>query len=280
MKKSILFFCSAIISLGVSAQSSSEIGESMGFSNYLGDLQPENYTFSQPGPAGGIFVRHNVMPQLAFRGFLNYARIQGSDAKSNVQSNMDRNLSFRSNVVEFGVATEINMLPFDMFHPDNKKGRFYSNFTPYVFGGINIFRFNPKAEYKGSWVELRPLHTEGQGTVLNDEPQYKLTQAAIPFGMGFKYQTPGGITIAIELGARKTFTDYLDDVSTNYPDLAQLKIQQGAVAADLSYRGDELSTNYISDASKMQRGDPTDKDWYLMNTISVSYKFYHKKHRY
>jgi hypothetical protein len=279
MKKSILGILLAALSLNGFAQSSSEIGISTGFSSYLGDLQPQDYTYRDVSLAGGIFARHNVSPEISFRSFLNYARVQASDANSGVQSHIDRNLHFRSDIVEAGIVTEVNILPFDSYHAGNRRSRRYFNLVPYVFGGVNLFHFNPKAEYKGSWVALQPLHTEGQDMSYNGQAPYSLTQIAIPFGMGFKYQTAGHICISFEMGFRKTFTDYLDDVSGNYPDLTQLEIENGSIASDMSYRGDELSTGFKGDMSYQQRGNSSNKDWYMINTLSVSYKFYHARRR-
>ena len=83
------------------------------------------------------------------------------------------------------------------------------------------------------------------------------------------------LTIAYEMGARKTFTDYLDDVSGNYTDLSVLASEKGSLAAELSYRGDEifgkeLTSSYLGE----QRGNSSNKDWYLINSLSISYKLY------
>ena len=87
--------------------------------------------------------------------------------------------------------------------------------TPYLFGGFSVFHFNPKADFGGSNIELQPLGTEGQG--IDGKKKYKRIQFALPIGGGIKISV-GKIGIGIEVGARRTYTDYLDDVSTKYID--------------------------------------------------------------
>jgi hypothetical protein len=43
---------------------------------------------------------------------------------------------------------------------------------------------------------------------------------AIPFGIGAKMNVSKKVGIGLEWGPRKTFTDYLDDVSGTYPDVS------------------------------------------------------------
>lgn len=266
MKKIIFTLLMGALATGSIAQVSTEFGSSLGFSSYLGDLQPKHFTYDQPGFSTGMFMRHNITSQLAIRGFVNYGRLNASDAKSLDQGHIERNLSFRTFILEFGGVMEVNVLPFDKFNNSNKKYRRYFNFTPYFFGGVNVFHFNPKTFYNNEWIALQPLHTEGQS--------YNLTQIAIPFGFGFKHQVSKHVGFSIEFGARKTFTDYLDDVSTSYPDLNKLELTN-PTAAELSYRGDELPEGSKTYPGKgTQRGLSSNMDWYLMNHVSVTYKIF------
>lgn len=277
MKKIIIASVLTAISFYSQAQNkqSTEIGFNLGSSNYLGDLQTENKTYNWPGFSTGFFVRQNMNPFFAFKSFINYARISGNDAKTHVQGQLNRNLSFRSHIVEMGIVGEMNLLPHD--RRTEKYARHF-NATPYLFGGLNFFHFNPKTYYNGQWVELQPLCTEGQNTSISNQSQYSLNQIALPFGMGFKFQVSKQLTFGIEFGARKTFTDYLDDVSGNYTDATVLAAEKGTLAAELTYRGDEvkgneLTTSYLGE----QRGNSSNKDWYLINNISISYKFYNRQ---
>ena len=95
---------------------------------------------------------------------------------------------------------------------------------PYALIGVGIFHFNPKgsitdAAGNKTWHELRPLRLEGQGmTEYPESKPYKLTQMNIPIGAGIKYFASERINLSTELLYRKTFTDYIDDVSKNYID--------------------------------------------------------------
>ena len=91
-------------------------------------------------------------------------------------------------------------------------------FSPFIFTGVSLFNFNPKAEASdGQWYTLQELGTEGQGTTsFQNRKPYSLTQLSIPFGGGVKIGVSDDFNIIIEYGLRKTFTDYIDDVSTTY----------------------------------------------------------------
>jgi hypothetical protein len=274
MKKIIFSIITSLCFQVAFAQTSNELGINLGLSNYLGDLQQADVSFRQQGLAVGIFGKHTLNSMFALRANFNYARLHASDENASKQKYKDRNLSFRSNVVEFGIGGELYALPFDRYNQFNSSRKRYFNWTPYIFSGINLFHFNPKARYNGAWVALQPLNTEGQNSSFSSQPTYSLTQISIPFGIGVKYQFSNQFCMAIEIGARKTFTDYLDDVSGIYPDQAKLKKEKGQSAFDLSYRGGDLPQGAGWDPSFTIRGNPANQDWYMINTISISYKFY------
>jgi len=137
-------------------------------------------------------------------------------------------------------------------------------------GGINIMRMNPKARYNGEWIELQPLGTEGQGSSLTTAPKkYSLNQIVIPFGIGIKVNLSHHSSFSMEYGFRKTFTDYLDDVSGLYPDLSVLD----PLARELSDRA--RNPEGINQSSYgLQRGNPADKDWYTVFGFSITYEFF------
>lgn len=243
-----------------------EVGVNLGWSTYLGDLQPKNINQSQPGFALGASFRQYFSDRISAKLFANFARLTASDYKSGSYELYNyRNLSFRSDVKEVGIQAEIAILRFDKTNPYNDDDKNYYNLTPYVFGGFNGFYFNPKALYKDKWVALQPLTTEGVS--------YNKFSFAIPFGIGVKYQATEKIVVGIEAGARKTFTDYLDDVSGTYPDMNVLMADKGQLAVDLSWRADEKNSkpkNYLP-AEGTKRGDPSDKDWYTIAQFTLSY---------
>lgn len=232
-----------------------------GFSNYQGDLKDKAFTLDESNGAFGVGIRYDITSHLALRSSINYGRIKADD-KLNRPSLQFRNLSFQSKVLELNLLGEYTI--FDL----NQK-----RFSPYVFGGIAAFRFNPYAhDSAGTKFFLRPLSTEGQGLSSHpDRKPYRLTQFAVPFGAGVKYRINENAVLGYELGLRKTFTDYLDDVSKTYVDPAVLLAERGPKAVEMSYRGGELrSGNPAYPADGSIRGGSSLKDWYYFTGITLS----------
>lgn len=243
-------------------------GATVGASNYVGDLDANFRTINKTDFHIGGFISYRYAPNITLRGMAVYGRVKGDDDNSRDLARFNRNLSFKSYVAEISGHIII-----DFFE---NSGTYYKRvtYTPYMFGGIGVFTFNPKAEIHGKWVELQPLGTEGQGIVGSDyQPnRYSLIQIVLPFGLGYRYKINRNIDIALEMGLRKTFTDYLDDVSTVYPVDQDLIGNNSFLAYELSDRsgdrGPDIDSGY---GPGNQRGDPTDDDWYIFTGIQVSY---------
>lgn len=239
-----------------------EVGAFAGSSNYRGDLSGGKINNSEHNVALGLFTRYNISPKFAARATLMRGQITGSDYDARVENVRLRNLNFRSEIVEFGITGEFNLLN---YHRPAKEVS-----APYLFAGISGFHFNPQAEWRGQWIDLQPLGTEGQN--MDSETYgtpYKRWQFAIPFGMGFKFSLNDRANIGVEFGFRKTFTDYLDDVSTAYPDINALK-NTDPLAAALSYRQPEYTgipgENPVGEA----RGDNKDADSFIFIGLTAS----------
>lgn len=138
----------------------------------------------------------------------------------------------------------------------------------YAFVGVGVFYFDPKTTYKGTTIRLQPLGTEGQG-LIPSRNRYSLVQLCIPVGIGFKYTIDRTWGVGLELGIRKTFTDYIDDVSTTYFDFNNYPNanQDAAALSDRSNQSDPVVTT-----PGEQRGDPRDKDSYMFGIFSINYK--------
>ncbi len=167
-----------------------------------------------------------------------------------------RNLSFKTSIKEIYTGFELSAIDISKNH-----------FTPYLFLGVSVFHFNPYTYDKNNQkIYLKLLSTEGQG--LADYPErkpYKLTQAALAWACGVKYAINDYLIAAVEFKQRKTFTDYLDDVSSSYVDYDKLLAAKGQLSVNLSYRGDELSNSLSYPHNGEQRGTPTEKDWIYMD---------------
>jgi hypothetical protein len=260
MKKLLILLLLLGLFLKVSAQRN-EIGVFLGTSYYLGDLNPSKH-FLLSKPAGGLIYRYVFNPRWAIKVSGMYGSVEGDDAVA--KFNETRNLSFKSHVFEVSPQLELNFLP---YVTGNTKEDY---FTPYIFAGISVFSFNPKAKFEGVWYDLKPLGTEGQGIpqYSNLKP-YSLTNISFPFGLGFKYSVGKNVCIGAEWGLRKTVTDYLDDVSTTYADPELLTQQHGDIGATLADRsGDNLNN------TGLQRGNPSGtNDWYAFAGAFITFKF-------
>lgn len=237
-------------------------GVGVGAANYNGDLVPQIVVLSETQATIHAFAQYQLVPHLHLRGSLCWARVSGSDTHSPNAANRLRNLSFRSPIVEGSLLLVADLLPSD------------SRIVPYLAGGGALFWFNPKAYYQNQWVALQPLGTEGQGLDNTLPRYYQRWQIALPIGMGLRYQTDKGWQIGLEMLQRKLFTDYLDDVSTQYHANADLAERRGALAAALADRSAELTANGapVFMAGEV-RGSPNSKDWYFTLAVTFAYRF-------
>ena len=235
-----------------------------GIANYNGDLQGKRLSFNNAGPSIGLGLSYNITPKLAIRGVASYLKLSGSDASGTAnKSDLNfRNLSFKSSVWEAQLALEYTFLDLEE-----------RSISPYIFAGLAAFHFNPYAkDVAGNKVYLRTLGTEGQGLSQYPGKQaYKNNQLAIPFGGGFKFALNSRTILGIELGLRKLFTDYLDDVSGTYADSSILAAARGPQAAAFAFRGREINAGALYPAEGSVRGNPKNKDWYYTSGIKLSY---------
>ena len=228
------------------------IGFILGKMNYQGDLNPNSFTFSHSKATTGITVRQSLNRWISFKGDFAIGHIDAAD-HYNRDYLKTRNLSFKSTIKEVSIGLEASLLDLSTSH-----------FTPYVFGGISLYHFNPWAyDMSGKKVFLQPLSTEGQGlSQFPEQKPYKLTQIALGFGFGARYAINDNMTIGVEMLQRKTFTDYLDDVSSIYVDQNVLLQAKGAKAVEMAYRGDEITGGLPYPNHGEKRGTPTEMDWY------------------
>ncbi|MBP6334094.1 MAG: outer membrane beta-barrel protein [Bacteroidia bacterium] len=242
-----------------------EIGIQGGISHYKGELSENLFKPGEIHPFFGAFFRHNWNRHWSWKLEFNFGKISGNDVHASGDFELDRNLSFQSTIIEFSPQIEFNFFPYETGNPQYP-------FTPYLFTGISVFRFNPKAEWNDVVYELQPLGTEGQGS--NGTSKYKRVQIAIPIGGGLKFSVGQNLGIGVEIGARRTYTDYLDDVSTVYPNQQVLLATNGAAAvalSDRSFSGTD-TTSSIPDVYLKQRGNSKDKDWYLFAGVTLYFR--------
>lgn len=247
-----------LLTCSILAKSQVQVGLFGGISNYVGDMTDKLYT--NPNGAFGITLGYQILNRVNLRAGFTYAKVNGADSLSKQQDVRLRNLSFQSNISEFSLVAEINTFDMD-----------YKRWSPYVFGGLAVFHFNPYTyDQQNNKVFLQPLGTEGQGLPGYSQKPYALTQLALPFGGGIKYNISDNVRVALEVGLRKLFTDYLDDVSGNYADPNDLLLNRGPQSFNLSYREDELPSGDPFYPPKGEtRGSPKYKDYYYFTGLHL-----------
>lgn len=294
----VLLFSFGLFSLQSSSQSLTagngkfEIGLGIGPSFFLGDLGGnkgkgktfvKDLNFPLTKLMKGIYINYYPAEWLGFRIAANLGQLEAYDSLENINNKgtdeyerYKRNLSFRSKLSEAYAALEI--YPTVMLE---KYEGLEHKLRPYGLVGFGFFKYNPKSLYtepngNKTWVELKPLRLEGQGMAeYPDRKEYSLNQTALMMGAGFKYYLKESMYVGFEILHRKTFTDYLDDVSTKYidPNLfdSYLTPSQAVIARQMMYR-EQLVTQTSRPFINYQRGDPTENDAFFSGILRFGWR--------
>ncbi|PWT70313.1 MAG: hypothetical protein C5B59_20855, partial [Bacteroidetes bacterium] len=246
---------------------------------FLKDYNMKSTTLSY-----GAFLAAHPAEWIAFRLQANIGSLEGADAYITPKGGYEtarynRNLDFKTSLIEGFLGVEIYPTVFLEDMPTELTGRL----RPYGVLGVGVFHFNPQGSYVDpstgttNWVYLRPLHTEGEGfPEYPNRKEYSLTQINIPMGVGLKYYFSEKVNLSVEFLYRKTFTDYIDDVSTTYIDPSlfyKYLSPSNARIADLIYNKSPLrgvDNNYAPGA---KRGDATQKDAYFSFGFKLGIRF-------
>lgn len=263
-----------------------DIGFRIGPSYYLGDLSgtkatnsfgPMNIQFGQVGLHVGFTGRKFFSSILAVEASINYGRIRGTDKLSKNPTHYTRNLSFRNDIFEGSVRAEGHFLK---LRDVGRTYRYNLSMNVFAFIGVGLFYHNPKAKLDGTWHSLQPLQTEGKS--------YSKIQPSIPLGLGFEFRINKRHLIGWDVGVRKTFTDYIDDVSSNYLHHSNFDSDPTAKAlqdrsVELEGTGDPLyiGSEYYSYGTNTEeagiRGNPKNDDWYIWSGITYKYSIKGKR---
>jgi hypothetical protein len=195
----------------------SEIGFGLGTFNYTGDLA-RSYNFLNSKPAGTVFYRTNVSKFASVRAAVTAGKIGASDKKHPVDAfAQQRGASFNVFLFEASAVVEYHFLNW-------RETKHLLRFSPYLFGGLGLFGLSGNT--------TKPA-------------EYSNIQGAVPFGAGIKYIINPKWYLSLEFGARKTFFDYVDNISG----------------------GDQSKKNY-------QYGNPYTNDAYYFLGLGVTHTFY------
>lgn len=211
--------CFAALSSSSYAQISqhAEIGGGLGVFNYTGDLV-RTYDLTTSKPAVTFFYTSNISRVISFRTSLTGGQLAASDQNNPIDAfATKRAASFDLFLLELSGVFEYHFL-------DWKDEKRKLRFTPYLFSGLALF---------------------GISGTPNKTKEYSNVQLSIPLGGGMKYVLNPRYYISFEIGIRKTFFDYLDNISG----------------------GDPTVKNY-------QYGNPNDYDNYFFTGITLTYTFY------
>jgi hypothetical protein len=263
VKKLIATFIVLLIFRPASSQHSLGYFAGTGVVYYNGDLNERSSKIISPDKVFKPFLKLGLNYSLGKRmetslGFF-YGNIGGADALAKEKDNRVRNLSFKSVIYEGSLQLEYHLFSF------------YKEWflNPYVFAGAGIFHFNPTAILNGVKYDLQSIGTEGQYIGNDNYPKpYKLMQASIPVGIGLCFRLNPKWRLKLQYANHFTFTDYLDDVSTTYPDYALLaNTPNGPVAVLLSNR----RLNGVYPKTKIERGNSALNDSFSEIGVAIIY---------
>ena len=263
---------------------------------YAGDVAA-NFSFIRPGMS--VFLMRKLSPHWQARLQLAVGRLEGDDASApSTSGGYARNFHFRNDIKELST-----LLVYEFKSSYGKYAK-RAKFTPYCLFGFGITHHNPKAKspekFNNTWVDLQALGTEGQGRIGYAKPYSKVVPV-IPIGLGLRWRTSDKRwDFSVEIVPRYTFTDYLDDVSSEYPEMADLA---NPLAVAFSNRSLETTSARNNQARQMEnvfanfgkpityigtdgqnystiadfqrgrdkRGNPNSKDFYLTVGFHLSY---------
>jgi hypothetical protein len=285
LRNSLLLALAGLCTASTHAQYAWDVGFHLGASNYLGEMggkeKPRrdfiwDMKLGQTRWALGVFGRRKINRLISVNSGLLYLRIQGADALSTNPARVGRNLNFRNDMFEWYLRPE-----FTIFQDNDLggHGKYNTDFRLFGYVGVSLYYHNPKGQInrEGAFYALQPLTTE-----LVD---YSKFGVAIPAGIGFHFTKRRRHRFGFDFGWRTTFTDYLDDVSTEYQDPSLMPGGIGGLADQLADQHSWVEDGdgpipgeeqygwdpKDSDGKLNKRGDPTHNDSYLTATFTYSY---------
>jgi hypothetical protein len=215
-KSCILFFF--LFAFSTNAQIH-EIGVFLGGSNYIGDVGSTTY-IAPKEPAFGILYKWNKSPRHSYRFSYSQSKIVANDKDSKEPSRYTREYLFENNIKEVSLGLEFNFFDFNL-HEIEKK------ITPYIYSGLTYF------------IQDK-LYVDNGITYKNKNGN----SFAIPINIGVKSNISPHMVLAVEVGARYTFTDNLD----------------GSNPKNTSY-------------SNLKFGNINNNDWYVFSGLTLTYTF-------
>lgn len=218
----------------------------LGVAYYMGDLRDGvNLKHLGLGPSISLGAHYRLTEHVSARGELRFYKVSADQKYS---KNFQNNLSFKTFNPDIHLGLQADLFAYNRKAPIN----------PYLFAGLGVTHLNPKAELGGTWYSLAPLTTEGV--------KYKRLPLVFTGGIGMSVKTTERLSLGLELCNNFVNSDYLDDVSTVYPNPDLLPSD---IARALSDRAPEIGEPK-RDAG-WTRGSAKSKDSYLFLQVRATY---------
>lgn len=261
---SLLLILALTIGHSIYAQRSAKISLGSGTTYYNGDLT-DGFLNNLYRPTISLGVSYYIHPLVSIRGEVSQGWIGAADSLVNDPIRSQRNLHFRSPITDFSIQMVIELFE------DRSIGKSLGksiHFTPYIFGGIGGAAIRPQGLFQGEWYDLQSLGTEGQFLIGSTQSTYSRFQLNIPFGAGIEYRFGKNWGLQLEASYRYLFTDYLDDISSTFPDQEAMRNQNPIAAYFANPSG---NTDLFTDGSP--RGNPRLVDSYIFVSLKAVYFF-------
>lgn len=264
-KIAFLIIISVLLSSPLQSQKN-EIGLLVGGANYLGDI---SFHLSKTRPAFGIFFKNHYQNKFSYLFYLKNLSIHADDSDTPDGPRKWRNLRLKNNITELSSSIQYNILQINDL---GNKGKYNYKALLNIHIGTTFFYHNPKGSIYGSnnWVFLQPLQTENI--------KYSLFGIGILYGFSINVNYKN-INFGIQFDYVKTFTDYLDDISTVFMEPAS-QSEQTQNYANQTHLGNIRPDNLIYFQAGNIRGNPKNKDGYFNFGIRVSKNLYTKNSYY
>lgn len=198
-----------------------EVGVFVGGSNFIGDVGATTYISPNQAAIGGIF-KWNRSPRHSYRVSVIFSDLEGIDGKSDDPRRIERDYKFNNNIIEISAGMEFTFLDFNLHNPGN-------HWTPYLYTGISM------ANHDNFYFD--------QNGVLTSENTSSWAYG-IPMVVGVKATISPQLILALEIGARYTFSDEIDGSVPDAPSRAPLSF-----------------------------GNLNSNDWYVFSGATLTYTF-------
>lgn len=227
---------------------------SIGTTRYAGDMnEPGNLAHLRLGASLALSGAYRLSTRVVLRAEAQLYYIYGSHKHTHIDYN---NLSFHSLNPDVWIGAQVDLWPTD--HRTRPR-------SPYVLAGAGLTYMSPRASYQGKTYDLASLHTEGV--------DYNRLPLIIRYGVGYPLCSRDRWKLHLEGTYTHVRSDYLDDLSTVYPDFSQMS----PLATALSDRRSEIGLP--ANRPGAQRGNSGKNDGYFIVSVRAVYVIRNPKDR-